>query len=96
VKPVTVQCGGRVAERERRQASVMEEVPLGFMRRILISLVDVPVTEGSGGADILEERGNEVSVETRREFQSSDWLEERGRASFINENHALALLPAGD
>lgn len=50
VKPVTVQCGGRVASRERRHASVMEEVPLGFMRRMLMGLVEVPVTEGRGVA----------------------------------------------
>ena len=38
---------------ERRQASVMDEVPLGFMSRTLMGLVDDPVTEGSGvGADI--------------------------------------------
>lgn len=59
MKPVTVQCGGRVTERERRQASVMLAVPLGFMRRMLIALVEVPVTEGKeGGADISEAKVN--------------------------------------
>lgn len=47
MKPVTVQCGGRVCSSDRRQASVMDEVPLGLMRRILMALVDEPVTEGS-------------------------------------------------
>jgi hypothetical protein len=46
VKPVTVQYGGRVGCNERRQASVIEEVPLGLMRRILMALVDDPVTTG--------------------------------------------------
>ena len=52
MKPVTVQCGGRVGWRDRRQASVMDEVPLGLMRRMLIFLVDDPVTEESVGKDI--------------------------------------------
>ncbi len=47
VKPVTVQYGGNVACNDCRQASVIEAVPLGFMRRILTALVDDPVTEGS-------------------------------------------------
>lgn len=47
MKPVTVQCGGRVSWRDLRQASVMEDVPLGLMRRMLIVLVDDPVTDGS-------------------------------------------------
>lgn len=47
MSPVTVQCGGRVVSRERRHASVMEDVPLGLINKILIVLVDVPVTEGN-------------------------------------------------
>lgn len=49
VKPVTVQYGGRVDSRERRHASVMEEVPLGLIKRMLIVLAELPVTEGSSG-----------------------------------------------
>lgn len=44
---MTVQCGGRVCSNDRRQASVIDEVPLGFMRRMLMALVDEPVIEGS-------------------------------------------------
>jgi len=47
VKPVTVQYGGRVGSKERRQPSVIEDVPLGFMRRILMILVEEPVIHGS-------------------------------------------------
>lgn len=47
MKPVTVQYGGRVGANDRRQASVMDEVPLGLIRRILMGFVEVPVTEGS-------------------------------------------------
>lgn len=47
MKPVTVQYGGRVVSRDRRQASVIEEVPLGFIRRMLMALVEDPVTLGS-------------------------------------------------
>lgn len=50
VKPVTVQFGGSVCSRERRQAAVMEGVLFGFMRRMLICLVEVPVMDGSGEA----------------------------------------------
>lgn len=32
---------------DRKHASVMEDVPLGFMRRMLMTLVEVPVTDGS-------------------------------------------------
>jgi hypothetical protein len=44
---VTVQCGGSVDSNDRRHASVIKEVPLGFIRRILIALVEDPVTDGS-------------------------------------------------
>jgi hypothetical protein len=37
-----------VVSRDRKQASVIEEVPLGFMRSILIDLVEDPVTEERG------------------------------------------------
>jgi hypothetical protein len=47
VKPVTVQCGGNVASNDRKHASVIDEVPLGLIRRMLIDLVEEPVTEGS-------------------------------------------------
>lgn len=33
--------------RDLRQASVIEEVPFGFMRSMLMTFVDVPVTDGS-------------------------------------------------
>jgi len=36
-----------VCSRDRRQASVIDEVPLGLMSRMLMALVEVPVTEGS-------------------------------------------------
>src|SRR6187402_3927092 len=42
VKPVTVQYGGKVSSRDLRQASVIEEVPLGLINSILITLVDDP------------------------------------------------------
>jgi hypothetical protein len=59
VKPVTVQWGGRVDSRDRRQASVMDEVPLGFMRRILMVLFDDPVTDGRGKDSVMskDEKG---------------------------------------
>lgn len=47
MNPVTVQYGGMVVSSERRQASVMALVPFGFMRRIFMTLIDVPVMEGS-------------------------------------------------
>jgi hypothetical protein len=47
VKPVTVQYGGSVVSNDRKHASVIEEVPLGFMRSMLIVLVEEPVTDGS-------------------------------------------------
>jgi len=46
VNPVIVQCGGKVASNERKHASVIEEVPFGLMRSMLMDLVDDPVTEG--------------------------------------------------
>jgi len=46
VKPLTVQCGGRVCSKERRQLSVMKEEEFGFTKRMCICLVDVPVIEG--------------------------------------------------
>ncbi len=46
VKPLTVQCGGRVCSKERRQLSVMKEEELGFTKRICIFLLEVPVIEG--------------------------------------------------
>jgi len=42
-----VQCGGSVGSNERRQASVIDDVPLGFMSRIWIVFIDEPVTDGS-------------------------------------------------
>lgn len=59
MKPVTVQWGGRVGSRERRQASVIEEVPLGFMRRMLMGRVEEPVTERRGDSAIVKLRMNE-------------------------------------
>jgi hypothetical protein len=54
VKPVTVQYGGKVGSRERRHASVIEDVPFGFMRRIFMVLVEDPVTDGrESESDIL-------------------------------------------
>lgn len=47
MNPVTVQYGGKVNSSERRHASVMEEVPFGLMRSILMALVELPVTDGS-------------------------------------------------
>ena len=41
-----MQCGGKVASNERKHASVIEEVPFGLMRRMLMDLVDDPVTDG--------------------------------------------------
>lgn len=58
MKPVTVQYGGRVCSNDRRQASVMDEVPLGLMRRILMTLVEEPVTEGS--SPIVERQFNVI------------------------------------
>lgn len=46
VKPVTDMEVGRVEAREERQAVVMEGVELGFMRRMEMALVEVPVMEG--------------------------------------------------
>jgi hypothetical protein len=46
---VTVQCGGNVVSSERRHASVIEDVPFGFMRRMLMAFVENPVTEGRDG-----------------------------------------------
>jgi len=46
---VTVQYGGRVVSKDLKQASVIEEVPFGLMRRMLIVLVDEPVTEEREG-----------------------------------------------
>lgn len=48
VKPVTDMEAGRVGAREERQAVVMEGVELGFMRRMEMALVEVPVMEGKG------------------------------------------------
>ena len=53
VKPATVQCGGSVGSRDRRQASVIEDVPFGLMRSIDIALVEEPVMEGRGTAEML-------------------------------------------
>jgi hypothetical protein len=47
-----VQCGGSVVSKERRHASVIEEVPLGLMRRIWMRLVDFPVTDARGEAEL--------------------------------------------
>ena len=49
---MTVQYGGKVNSSERRHASVMEEVPFGLMRSILMALVELPVTDGS--SDIVQ------------------------------------------
>jgi len=46
VKPDTVQYGGRVPSSDLKQALVMDDVPFGLIRRILISLVEVPVIVG--------------------------------------------------
>ena len=46
VNPVMAHLGGSVVSSERRQASVMEDVPFGFMRRMLMAFVEEPVTEG--------------------------------------------------
>lgn len=69
VKPVTVQCGGSVSWRERRQASVMDEVPFGFMRRILIVLVEVPVTDGSEIDSAIFRGRKGVVLMSRREIK---------------------------
>jgi hypothetical protein len=54
VKPVTVQCGGRVDSNDLRHASVIDDVPFGFIRRILMLLVEDPVTDGrESESDIL-------------------------------------------
>jgi len=45
VTPVTVQWGGSVVSNERRHASVIEDVPLGFTRRMWMAFVEDPVTE---------------------------------------------------
>ena len=58
MNPVTVQEGGRVVSSERRQESVIEEVPLGLMRRTLITLVDVPVIDGRA-------RGMDSAISTK-------------------------------
>lgn len=47
VKPWTVTWGVSVLEILRRQASVMEGVELGLMRRIEIGRVEDPVTDGN-------------------------------------------------
>lgn len=47
VKPVTVQYGGNVSSKERRQAFVIDEVPFGFMSSMLMARVDFPVMDGS-------------------------------------------------
>jgi hypothetical protein len=49
VNPVTVQWGGSVVSNERRHASVIEDVPFGFMRSMLMAFVEDPVTEGRDG-----------------------------------------------
>ncbi len=50
VNPVTVQWGGSVVSRERRHASVIEDVPLGLTRRMLMACFEDPVTEGRARA----------------------------------------------
>ena len=46
---MTVQWGGKVGSRERRQASVIDDVPFGFIRRMLMERVDEPVTDMRAG-----------------------------------------------
>lgn len=46
VKPATVTEGGRVGAREARQDRVIEAVELGFMRRMEMGWVVVPVMVG--------------------------------------------------
>lgn len=41
-----------MVSKERRHASVIEEVPLGLMRRIWMLLVDFPVTDARGEAEL--------------------------------------------
>ena len=53
VNPVTVQWGSSVVSNERRRAFVIENVPLGFMRRMLMAFVEDPVTEGKDDERIL-------------------------------------------
>ena len=59
MKPVTVQWVGRVDLRDRRQASVMDKVLLGFMRRILMVLFDDPVSDRRGKDSVMskDEKG---------------------------------------
>ena len=47
VNPWTVTWGGSVLEMLRRQASVMEGVEFGLIKRIEMGLVEDPVTEGN-------------------------------------------------
>ncbi len=46
-----------MVSRDRKQASVMDEVPLGFMRRMFMVLVEEPVTDGSNSeSDMVRKR----------------------------------------
>ena len=49
MNPVTVQWGGSVVSNERRHTSVIEDVPFGFMRSMLMAFVEDLVTEGRDG-----------------------------------------------
>lgn len=62
VKPVTVTCSGRVGSSDLRHASVIDLVPFGLIRSILMEREEIPVTLGSGSnADIIgcRDAGNE-------------------------------------
>lgn len=53
MKPYTVTCGGSVSATLRRQASVMDGVQLGLMRRMEMGRVEVPLTDGSATDDMV-------------------------------------------
>jgi hypothetical protein len=89
VKPVTVQYGGNVVSKDRRQASVIEDVPLGFIRRMLIDLVEDPVTEGSRSPITIQYRnysGGTKKGDQNKRLEDGQWLDLDIRASKAGEN----------
>lgn len=54
-----------MSSRDRRHASVIDDVPLGFMRRMLMVLVDFPVTDGRDSCSDMAWGGVVFKVNTR-------------------------------
>jgi len=54
VTAVTVQWSGSAVSNERRHTSVIEDVPFGFMRSMLVAFVEDPETKGRDG-DVMRE-----------------------------------------